>query len=71
MEAVARMEEGLNGEGKSVRDSPVPAKRKTADDDEKDSEMTLNTYLPRVFVLSPEALKHSTRCRLLMPGGAR
>ena len=43
------MEEGLNGEGKSVRDSPVPAKRKTADDDdddedEKDSEMTLNTY---------------------------
>jgi len=43
MEAFARMEEGLNGEGKSVRDSPVPANRKTADDDdnEKDSEMTL------------------------------
>jgi hypothetical protein len=25
--------------------------------------------LPWVFGLSPEALKHSTRCRLLMPGG--
>jgi hypothetical protein len=47
MEAVARMGEGLNGYGKSVRDSPAPANRKTADDDdedEKDSEMTLNTY---------------------------
>jgi len=50
MEAVARMEEGLNGEGKSVRDSPVPANRKTADDDdEKDSEMTLCPGPGRLF----------------------
>jgi hypothetical protein len=30
---------------------------------------SLAQSLPWVFGLTPEALKHSTRCRLLMPGG--
>jgi hypothetical protein len=30
---------------------------------------SLAQVLPWVFGLTPEALKHSTRCRLLMPGG--
>jgi len=35
-----------------VRESPVPANRKTADDDdEKDSEMTLNIIFPTEWAL--------------------
>jgi len=56
MEAVARMVEGLNGQGKSVRDSPVPAqpknsRRRRRRRDEKDSEMTLNTSNPGLCFL--------------------